>query len=412
MDRGGRKPRRVVFFGLFGQRNWGNECTLQATIKNVRQRLPDAELSCICSGPEDASARYGIPAFPIREAPRNQRPRGGRAARLLRKIFVRIPAELLQWIRAFRILKGADLLIGTGTGMLTDYASRPSDLPYGMFKWSALAKLRGCRVLFVSVGAGPIIHPLSKLFIKAVLSLADYRCYRDGYSRQYIEGIGFRAGNDPVYPDLAFSLPRAMMPAGGTRRSEGPVIGVGLKDYYGEHGMRRTGEAAYRDYIDKTATFVAWLFNHGYRVRVLMGDGMYDAPVREDLKAHLKDRGCAPGDGRIIDEPVSSVKQLLSQIEDTDLVVSPRFHNILLALMLGKPAISLSYHEKFASLMVEVGLGEYCQHLDRLDVSVLIEQFKRLERDAKSLMPGVREKAEEYRKALDRQYELILGGLG
>jgi polysaccharide pyruvyl transferase WcaK-like protein len=410
LGRGLDSPRRVVFFGLFGQRNWGNECTLQATIENVRKRLPYAELSCVCSGPEDASARYGIPTFPIRETPRRRGAEGG-AVRLLRKVFVMAPSELFQWVRAFRVLRGADLLIAPGTGMLTDYASRPFGLPYGMFKWSTVAKLRRCKVLFVSVGAGPIVHPLSRFFIKAALYLADYRCYRDGYSRQYIEGIGFRAGDDPVYPDLAFSLPKDMVSATGPSHGEEHVIGVGLKDYYGEYGMRSAGEADYREYIDKTGSFVFWLLRHGYRVRLLMGDGTYDVPVREDLMANLKGRGFTQGDGQIYDEPPSSVKQLLSQIQDTDLVVSPRFHNILLALMLGKPAISLAYHEKFAALMAEVGLGEYCQYLDRLDVSMLIEQFKRLERDAASLMQGVTEKAEEYRRALDRQYEFILNGV-
>ena len=64
------KPKRIAFFGLFGQGNLGNECTLQAIIYNVRKYFPDAEFKCICSGPEDTSVRHNIPAFPMREMPR------------------------------------------------------------------------------------------------------------------------------------------------------------------------------------------------------------------------------------------------------------------------------------------------------------------------------------------------------
>ena len=51
--------------------------------------------------------------------------------------------------------------------------------PYSLFKWVLMAKLRRCRVLFVSVGAGPIDRTLGRILVKATLSLADYRSYRD-----------------------------------------------------------------------------------------------------------------------------------------------------------------------------------------------------------------------------------------
>ena len=47
---------------------------------------------------------------------------------------------------------------------------------------------------------------------------------------------------------------------------------------------------------------------------------------------------------RIIDEPIASVDDLLKQLAATDVVVATRFHNVLLALLLNKPAIAISYH--------------------------------------------------------------------
>ena len=80
-----------------------------------------------------------------------------------------------------------------------------------MFKWVLMAKLRGCRVLIVSVGAGPINRTLGRVLVKAIFSLADYRSFRDDASRDYLTGIGFQVERDPVYPDLVFSLPEPML---------------------------------------------------------------------------------------------------------------------------------------------------------------------------------------------------------
>jgi polysaccharide pyruvyl transferase WcaK-like protein len=228
------------------------------------------------------------------------------------------------------------------------------------------------------------------------------------YSKEYLEAVGFDTERDRVYPDLAFSLPRHVIPVCGDFSGQRPVIGVGLKDYYGEHGLRRRGEDDYHKYLGKTADFVTWLLANNYSVRVLMGDAVYDGRVKEDLIELLEKRGVNCNDGRVLDEPVSSVEQLLTQLAATDVVVSPRFHNIILALMLNKPVISLSYHEKFSSLMADMGLPEYCQHLDHLDVGKLSAQLQKLERDTISLTSCVKRKTEEYRRALDEQYSLIL----
>ena len=54
-------------------------------------------------------------------------------------------AEPRQYARAFRNLKQTDMLIVPGTGLLTDAWGLTSWGPYGLFKWSSMAKLRGCR---------------------------------------------------------------------------------------------------------------------------------------------------------------------------------------------------------------------------------------------------------------------------
>jgi len=114
-------------------------------------------------------------------------------------------------------------------------------------------------------------------------------------------------------------------------------------------------------------------------------------------------------EGRIIDEPVFSAEQLLSQIAATDIVVATRFHNVLLALLCNKPVIAISFHHKCESLMSAMGLSAYCQDINDLKADKLIENFCDLETNGDKLKPLIREKVMEFREALDEQYNLILG---
>jgi polysaccharide pyruvyl transferase WcaK-like protein len=273
-----------------------------------------------------------------------------------------------------------------------------------------LAKLRGCKLLFISVGAGPIYGRLSKFFVKSALALADFRSYRDERSMRYLENIGFAPTSDQVYPDLVFSLPQAVIPYENKFEKSKCVVGLGLMEYAGRYSVANPSPTTYRNYLENLVILTSWLLTRGYDVRLLIGDTC-DKAVVEDFRRLLNGHLSIHDSGRIIDEPAASVEQLLSQLASTDMVVATRFHNVLLALLLHKPVMSISFHHKCASLMSQMGLSEYCQDINDLKADRLIEQFCRLEKNAGSLGPMIRQKVEGCRKALDEQYHLILQGL-
>ncbi|MFL5313295.1 MAG: polysaccharide pyruvyl transferase family protein [Myxococcales bacterium] len=402
-------PPAITLFGNFGTQNLGNEYTLQAIVENLRRIVPGARINCVCPEPRDAAARHGISAFLMsyRYAPeyRSRPRRRAGIFKWLRRVLVRLPLELFQWALAFKALKGTRLLVMTGTGMLGDFGIGPFDLHYEILKWSLVAKLRGAKLLFVSVGAGPIADPLSRWIVKRALALADYRSYRDAFSREYLARIGFDTGRDFVYPDLAFSL-QPSVPDGRERPPDDRVVAMGLMDYYGTRSSPARGEDVYRRYVEKTAAFAGWLLDRGYTVELLVGDVAYDTRVQGDVRRIVGER-VGDGRGRLVERNVSSAEELLAHLAKTDMVVATRFHNIVLALMLDKPVVALSYHEKIASLMSGVGLADFCQEVDTLDVSGLVERFTRLEREAAAARSLIGRRTAEYRKALDEQYARI-----
>ncbi len=394
--------KTLALFGMFGVGNLGNECTLRAMLHNLRRFLPNAHVCCICGGPKETAATYGLPASPIREIPLP--PMNNRPLWLLRRIFVGIPIELYRWLRLIRRLAGVELLVMTGTGMLSDLDIGPFGLHYDIIKWSIVAKLCRCKLMFVSVGVGPIRHPLSRFFVKMALRMADYRSYRDTFSKSYVEGMGISSAG-AVYPDLAFSLPEDMLPEARSRDGRASVIGIGLITNDKRRATLEKVEAIYDDYINKIGAFVVWLIEHKYTVQLLIGDVTYDNRARQDLRAFLERSGLKYNSGQIIDVSASSVNGLLSELAGTDIVVASRFHNVLLALLLGKPVVAISFHEKVDSLMNAMGLTQFCQDIEHVDVDKLIHQLTTLEKNSESIKREIGRQSEVYRRALEDQYE-------
>jgi polysaccharide pyruvyl transferase WcaK-like protein len=405
-----RHGTRVAFLGHFGRDNIGNESTLQSILYQLGRRVPDAEFACICTGPAATATTHNIRALPISRPLFKAQTLHNGVVKLLRSLFIGVPSELYRWLEAFMTLKGTDVFIVPGTGLLTDAYGVRGWGPYSTFKWSVVAKLRGCKLLFISVGAGPIYSRFSKFFVKTALGLADFRSYRDVLSLRYLESIGFVPTNDQVYPDLVFSFPQNVIPHENNSNKTKCVVGLGLMEYAGRYSVANPSSTTYRNYLENLVIFASWLLSRGYDVRLLIGDSC-DRAVVEEFRGLLNEQLSVHDSGRIIDEPAASVEQLLSQLASTDMVVATRFHNVLLALLLHKPVMSISFHHKCVSLMSQMGLSEYCQDINDLKADRLIEQFCHLEKNAGSLGPMIRQKVEACRKALDEQYHLILQGL-
>jgi len=408
-------PVRILFYGNFGAGNLGNECTLQAAIEQTLQRWPEARLECLCTVPDDVQQRHHIRAWlsvarplewtweSLQSAPAASpnAPRRSLPVRVLRLLFRRVPSELAHWVRCFRIVRGSDLLVVPGTQIVSDYLCGPFGWPYDIFKFSTLAALCRVKLVFLSVGVGPVRHPLSRWFIKRSLGLAHYRTYRDQASKQYMENLGFDTARDGVYPDLVFGLARRHFEPVANSNAARPVIGVGLKDYSGaDAGLDSEG---YRAYLRTMAAFVQWLADQGYAIRLLIGDVQFDTQVRQDLLALLQQSNPTAQPLPVVAEPALTVAELLRQLAETEAVISPRFHNLILALMQNKPVIALTDHAKLDSLLQGLGLAHYLVPLDDLQPASLVERFRQLQQDARQLKPYIQQEVDKYRAALEQQ---------
>src|SRR5580698_8074574 len=223
-------PKKIGIFGHVGTQNLGDETIIAAVIQNIRLRYPDAEICAFTFNPEDTTLRHGITSFPIRRLngvppAQNRSKQQGSASSpasepvsgrqgiksSLKKLPVVYPAlkVMQKGLRAFwgafrelgflaqcyKNLKGVDLLLVAGSGQLTDHSGGPWAYPYTIFKWSILARARGAKLAFVSIGTSWINSSVSEFFLKSALSHADYRCCRDESSGHQVEELGVTGEN-------------------------------------------------------------------------------------------------------------------------------------------------------------------------------------------------------------------------
>jgi polysaccharide pyruvyl transferase WcaK-like protein len=401
-----QKPTKISFFGNFGTTNFGNEATLSAIVSRFRIRFPTCEFSCICSYPENVAETLGIEAVPHTVRSVRIWDRQVPLGRRLQMASRGLSEEIREYIRAWRALKGTDMLVIPGTGLLTDAFGSSGWGPYGLLKWSLIGKLRRCKVMLVSVGAGPLGSVPGRFCVKLALPLADYRSYRDVPSREVVESIGVRAKDDPVYPDLVFGLSLPLSPTAAVHEGR-PVVGLGLMGYSEKYSIASPRPDTYQRYVESYAAIVGWLLDHDYDVKLLLGDHDVDAFVIDDLRGLLRERTASDLDERLTDHPIGSVHELLSQLGATDFVIATRFHNVVMSLLLGKPVVAISFHHKCSSLMSEMGLSEYCHDINQMNADTLIEQFQALVQHADEVERMLAQRVEEARSALDEQYEAL-----
>lgn len=400
-----RDAKRVGLFGIFGTGNFGNDGSLEAMVISLRRAVPAEPLLCICTGPEGVTRSLGIEAVPIYYQPKADD--SSRAVRLVKKA----AGRAVMWLHALRHIRRLKAIIVPGMGALDDFGVSPFGWPLDLMTWFVLARLMGVKVVLANVGAGPIRHPLSRIFFKAAARAAHYRSFRDRISHDYMAGLGVDVSGDPIVPDIAFGLPA---PASASTGEAPLTVGVGVMTYYGWHKGPERVRGTYDGYIAKMTAYVGWLLDNGHRVRLLIGDET-DNLAAEDILRALRADDAVRADARVAFAPASGLHDVMAQMAEVDIAAVTRFHNAVCALKMGKPTISIGYQDKNDVLLAEMGLADFCQHIERLDLARLKEQTERLIAGRKDYERRILEvRARFMRELSDQEAALaaLVGGAG
>jgi polysaccharide pyruvyl transferase WcaK-like protein len=439
----------IGVFGHYGNQNLGDEAIIEASIHNIRQRLPQARIICFSLRPRDTQARHGLSAYPIRDTaervmsrsaemerakapgapqaqPGDSRTLAGRLkARLktlplayrLARFIAGLPQALWRpaseigflW-RSRTILKEVDLLLIAGSNQFLDNFGGIWGFPYTLLKWTLLAKSTGTKVAFVSVGAGPLSATVSKAMNRIALALADYQSVRDEQSKALLTG-SMQAKLPLVYPDLAFSLPVSAGESVATRlRASGskPTVGINVMAIYNERYWFAPDRDKYRRYVGQVATFATFLVRRGYPA-FFFGNQPYDELVIDDVTEAMANMGLNRDQIPARAASADTVTDLMQTLRRADVVVAARFHAIVLALHAHRAVLGVCYGAKCVDLLRAMDQGEFAFDLDDFRTEDLERAFLRLCGSLDAQIERIRRRHAQYQRALDEQYGKVLG---
>ena len=390
---------RVGLFGLLGSGNIGNDASMEAVLRYLRARHPSAVVDAICSGPATVTEDYGIDAVQMFCFDRRPTRLSGPSASI-----VRLSSRLLDAFRIPAWVRRHDIVIVPGAGVLeASLPLRPWNTPYGLFLISVSGKLFGTKVAYVSVGAGLFQNRATRWLSDRAARLAFYRSYRDTGSREAMHRRGLDA-RDPIFPDLAFSLPLPIDHRDGP--GDWSTIGVGIMAYEGSDDDRDRAPEIYAGYLGRVKELVRWLVGDGRKVRLFIGDtdGSDEATAREilsDVRTFRPDLD----DSWVVTEKVSTFGDVMEAMEPLGAIIATRFHNLIAALMLAKPTIAIGYAPKHSALMSDMGLTEFSHSIASLDVSAVTAQFLDMERRSAELQSSLALRVAERAALLDEQFD-------
>jgi polysaccharide pyruvyl transferase WcaK-like protein len=394
---------RVGLFGLLGSGNSGNDASMETVLAYLRDAHPDAVVDVMSGGrPDRVRASYGLDATPMTW----YQTREGRASGVASGI-LKILGKGLDVFRVASWVRRHDAVIVPGAGALeTTLPQNAWGFPLSLYWLCLSGKLFGTKVALVSVGADAISRSTTRWLSNSTARLAFYRSYRDSYSLDAMRQRGIDVSADEVYPDLVFGVPTPPFVPG-----DSAIVGVGVMAYYGGDDDRRDAERIHASYVEKMTRFTRWLVDNGHQVRLFGGDGKFDGVVAERIVADLHDYRPDLAPTWVTAESASSYGELIAKMTPVGIVVATRYHNVMCALKLCKPTISLGYSRKFVSLMADMGLAEFNQLARSLDVDTLIKQFKELESHRPELQQQMADRNTANRQALDRQFSVLAARL-
>ncbi len=449
---------RVAFVSPCGGGNLGDAAIVESLVTAVRSRAPGAEVLGFTGNPEDTAVRHAVTAFPLRaRVGRPAGPAGGASGQApppaadpgadpgqtpppadpgadpgqtpppdaapglrarLRGLVPAAPFLREGWRTAVRFsadtryhrevaerLRGCQLVVVAGGGQFDELFGGPFRHPYTLWRFAAIAKRVGARFAVLSVGTGTVT-PLSRLFLRRVLALADVASFRDQRSREL---MGAGTARATVVPDLAYGLAQEGPAAARLPRPGGRAV-IGLSPMaYGDPRFWPVQDAArFRHHLQSMGRLTVDLLAAGHQVVLFTTDGPDRLALRE-MQADLTPALTAEQRERLRVADTPGVTELLALLGRLDLVIAARFHGVLLAHVQGTPALAIAHERKVATLMDDMGQSRFCFPIDGFDPDQARARLTELEASRHDLAAAIRTRVAEYRRQVHQQYDQVLG---
>jgi len=390
-----RPVRQIAFFGLLGSGNIGNDATLETVLAWLARHHPNVEVRCISIAPAGVTARFGIPSVPMTWHSPYHRASG------IAEAFAKLFGRVVDIARSYMLAGSVDAVIVPGMGVLEDSLRvRPWGLPFSLLLMAAACRLRRRHFVLLDVGADYVTNRFTRRLNVATVNRATHVSYRDLASAGAMARAGARAP-EAIAPDLVFAHPASKL----SEPEPGRLV-VGVMAYYGPGDDPVRGAAVRRRYVATMAEALTRLTDRGDHVVLVSGDGV-DIDVGHQIRAAVFAQRPKLRARAVVVREFTTFTELTEEMMRAEVVVASRFHNLICALRLARPTVSVGYARKNRLLMQALSLDEYCQDIDQLDGDRLVAQIQAARENAQKLTNRIRRGTSEYADKVESLLERV-----
>ena len=315
-----------------------------------------------------------------------------------------LPAIPQRWRSLRQVLRHArriDVLIVAGTGALDNFGTGPVGMPRP-----------SCSVGALMPGCGKQRSASRAPALGADPPLAEPPADEVG-SRQRAMPLLRRPRGEAIHGEHRARLrgrpgiPRSRLLVAGPVRVRSATAGAIARDdrrwRHAYHGWRDDPDeqAIHHVCLGKLTEFGVWLIERGYCIRLLTGgtrDGVAVVATRVEAALGPTDQERHRGRSRQVRRRPDEGNR--RDIDGRRPLPQHRLRDEAL------PAISIGFAAKNHVLMEESGLGHFCQHVERFQVDLLIQQFMEFGANQAAYQPAMRDALDNALQRLDEQEDL------
>jgi len=321
--------KRILIYGWFGERNIGDELILDASINLIKRNIPNAEINVMGTKPNICKATHkGVNRFSTYI---DKRPK--EILRTFKYGFTNVVKNIL-----FN-----DVLVIASGGALSDWHNESTVTLFSLIDIFSFFKKP---IYMLDVGAGPITREDSYIKFRKKLSKVELITVRDNSSYKELKKIGLN--NVVLSRDVVYSYWESIRQMVQNIDTEQGSVGLVIASVCYET------EDVYVEYKRQINELMKKLVEKGKKV--------YLIPFLYEEDKVLFSQLNIPNEVEILydkDDLFSAIKY----IAKVDVVISVRYHALVLGAILKKRIIPFVHHSKNGDFADDFDLLKYAEYI-------------------------------------------------
>ena len=309
--------KNILICGYYGFDNAGDEAVLFSIVRDLRTVLgEDIEITVLSNDVETTQERYKVKAVN----------RWGKRGLL-------------------DAVKNCDLFISGGGSLLQDVTSKNGILYYlGLI---AAAKYYKKPVLIYAQGIGPINSARNRFLTAKLLNKVSAITVRDKESAEELQAMGVNKAI-VVTADPVLSV---------GRYGADPTAGKEILGHYGWNEEKKTLMVALRPwanehkFVEQVAIACAQMQREGWQLVFVPMQQSRDDRINEETALKIRELN---GEMPIVIKEQLMPVEVISVLQNADMVLGMRLHALIIGAALGKPVVGLEYDPKISAFMESI----------------------------------------------------------